>query len=52
MECKHDQFRCTNNVFFCLKCGAEIPNPYEAKEEKPEEKKPAKRRAKKEVEKE
>ena len=49
MECKHDQFRCTNNVFFCLKCGAEIPNPYE-KQEKPEAKKPAKRKTKKESE--
>lgn len=49
--CDHKQFRCTNGVFYCLKCGAEIPNPY-MQEEKPEEKKPAKRRAKKEVEKE
>ena len=47
MNCTHEQLRCTNGVFYCLKCGQEIPNPYEAKEEKPEEKKPVKRRAKK-----
>lgn len=43
--CDHKQFRCTNGLFFCLKCGAEIPNPYE-KQEKPETKKPAKRKKK------
>lgn len=30
MNCKHEQVRCTNNVFFCLKCGAEVPSPYQA----------------------
>lgn len=30
MNCKHEQLRCTNNVFFCLKCGAEVPSPYQA----------------------
>lgn len=30
MTCDHSIFRCINCVFFCLKCGQEIPNPYEA----------------------
>lgn len=30
MNCKHEHVRCTNNVFFCLKCGAEVPSPYQA----------------------
>lgn len=47
MFCKHERFRCTDNVFYCLKCGAKIPNPYE-KQEKAEAKKPVKRRTKKE----
>lgn len=38
MTCDHKTFRCTNGIFFCLKCGAEIPNPYEATEEKPKKK--------------
>ena len=47
MACTHDTFRCTNGVFFCLRCGAEIPNPYEAKQaEKPAEEKPKKKGAK------
>ena len=29
MNCKHEQLRFTNNVFFCLKCGAEVPPPYQ-----------------------
>lgn len=47
--CDHKQFRCTNCVFYCLKCGAQIPNPYEKKaEETPApEKKPATKRRKK-----
>lgn len=32
MICNHEQFKCTNGVFSCLKCGAVIPNPYEGKE--------------------
>ena len=44
MECKHEQFYNKNCVYYCMKCGREIPNPYEKKEE---EKKPAKRRTKK-----
>lgn len=31
MACNHEQFKCTNGVFFCLKCGVVIPNPYEGK---------------------
>lgn len=38
MACKHEQFKCTNNRFICLKCGQEIPNPYKA-EKKPKKKK-------------
>ena len=54
MNCKHEQVRCTNNVFFCLKCGAEVPSPYQAGKNpfgagKPAEapKKPVKRTRKK-----
>lgn len=31
MACNHESFKCTNGVFYCLKCGAVIPNPYEGK---------------------
>lgn len=30
MICKHERLRCTNNVFFCLKCGAVVRSPFEA----------------------
>ena len=57
MDCKHDQYKCTDNRFFCLICGAEIGDPFAVKEdtdraEKPAEapKKPVKRKAKKEAE--
>ena len=33
MPCTHDAIKCTNNVFFCLKCGAVVPNPFEGKEQ-------------------
>ena len=53
MNCTHEQLRCTDGVFYCLKCGAIVPNPYKpginkAKEEAPVEaqKKPVKRKAK------
>ena len=56
MTCKHDQYKCTDNHFFCLICGAEIANPFAVKQpaaeaEKPAEgpKKPVKRKAKKEA---
>ena len=57
MACNHEQVKCTNGVFYCLKCGAEIANPFAVKQpaagaEKPAEgpKKPVKRRTKKEAE--
>ena len=57
MACDHKSFRCTNNRFFCLVCGAEITNPYEVDKHTGQEEKPVetqksgrKRKAKKEVE--
>ena len=47
MSCEHKNFGCRNGEFFCLACGAAIPNPYEAKEKAKEqepEKKPARKR--------
>ena len=41
MNCKHEQLRCTNNVFFCLKCGAEVPPPYQVGKNTTEAEKPA-----------
>jgi hypothetical protein len=29
MNCKHESIMCRNNVFLCLKCGAEVPSPYQ-----------------------
>ena len=43
MECKHEQFYSKDCKFYCLKCGQQIPNPYEKKEP---EKKPVKRKKK------
>ena len=40
MDCKHDQYKCTDNRFFCLICGAEIADPFAVKDgraEKPAE---------------
>ena len=50
MSCEHKRLKCTDNVFYCLDCGAMVPNPYEA--EKPSEapKKAVKRKTKKEDE--
>ena len=30
MDCKHERIRCTNNEFFCLLCGKQLPrnNPF------------------------
>lgn len=58
MECEHKRLKCTNNVFYCMDCGAVVPNPYEVnqhkevQEEKPAETKikPSKRKGKKEAE--
>lgn len=54
MKCGHGHFRCTNGEFYCLECGASIPNPYEAEEKKPvkepvkeTQKEPAKKPARK-----
>ena len=41
MNCSHDRLRCTNNVFFCLKCGAQVPSPYEADKHTTETAKPS-----------
>jgi hypothetical protein len=50
MACNHDRIRCTDNVFYCLVCGAKVEMP--VREEKPvEAKKTAvKRKSKKEGE--
>ena len=48
MACEHKRLKCTDNVFYCLDCGAVLPNPYEAKEQ--EAPKPGrKRKTKKEA---
>lgn len=48
MACEHKRLKCTNNVFYCMDCGAMVLNPYEA--EKQEAPKPSrKRKAKKEA---
>ena len=41
MECKHKQFKCTNNVFYCITCGAVLPDPYHAVKDEGEQPKPA-----------
>ncbi len=46
MDCKHEQIRCTDDKFFCLICGKEIPNPFDVQEEPQEEKKPRTRKKK------
>ena len=39
MDCRHQRIRCTNNVFYCLDCGAQVADPYQPREpETPEEK--------------
>lgn len=52
MPCEHKRLRCTNNVFYCMDCGAVVPNPYENDKQEGQEEKQAprrKRKAKKEV---
>lgn len=46
-KCEHAKFRCTDGHFFCLLCGSEIPDPFEADSPKEEEKtkKPSRKRA-------
>lgn len=55
MDCKHERLRCTDNVYYCLSCGAVVPSPFAGdkregeKENAPERlKKAVKRKAKKE----
>lgn len=57
MECNHERLRCTNNVYYCLSCGAVVPfapapDQREGKKEKLAEapKKAVKRKARKEAE--
>lgn len=33
MNCNHKQYKCTDNRFFCLICGAEIADPFAVKED-------------------
>lgn len=48
MACTHKRLKCTDNIYYCLDCGAEVPDPNMQEEKPAEEKKPApKRRAKK-----
>lgn len=47
MICDHSLFRCTNGVFFCLKCGQEIQNPYKVATEAKKPQEPAPKRGKK-----
>ena len=41
MACEHKRLKCTNNVFYCMDCGAVVPNPYEGKASTGPEEKPA-----------
>lgn len=56
MACNHEKMRCTNNRFYCVLCGQELPNPYQVDKHPSEKenaseaaKKPVKRGRKKEV---
>ena len=50
MSCTHERIRCTDNVYYCITCGAELPAPDRVKETAEGQKKTAKRRTKKEAE--
>lgn len=50
MGCGHERIRCTDNVFYCLDCGARIEPPKREEKSAEEKKTPVKRRAKKESE--
>ena len=41
MACNHDRLCCTNNVFYCVICGAQVPSPFEAEQNTPAQEKPA-----------
>ena len=54
MACEHKRLKCTNNVFYCMDCGAVVQNPYENDKQEGHEEKPAeapkrKRKTKKEA---
>ena len=49
MACEHKRLKCTNNVFYCMDCGAMVPNPYEAQKPAEAPKPGRKRRTKKEA---
>ena len=46
MACEHKRLKCTNNIFFCMDCGAVVPNPYESKKPAEAPKTGRKRKAK------
>lgn len=35
MACNHDSIRCTNGVFYCLKCGEKLPAGFTLGKESP-----------------
>lgn len=41
MDCEHKHLKCTNNVFYCMDCGAVVPNPYKNGKQEGQEEKPA-----------
>jgi hypothetical protein len=41
MKCEHKRLRCTNNVFYCLVCGALVASPVTMEEMIEEKEKPA-----------
>lgn len=41
MACKHEQLRCTDNVFYCVSCGASWVAPAGADNQPTEAEKPA-----------
>ena len=41
MKCEHKRLRCTNNVFYCLVCGALVASPVTVEEIIAEKEKPA-----------
>jgi hypothetical protein len=50
MGCKHERIGCKDGVFFCVECGAVIPDPFAVCAEKVEQeptKKPAAKRSRK-----
>lgn len=41
MACEHKRLKCTNNVFFCLDCGAVLPPDVLQRKPEGQEEKPA-----------